>query len=409
MSSNSVSTLEEIVPHVKKINSISTISSDINLDEIATNNRIIFLGELTHDDYVSDTLSLELIKTLHEKYNFNILIEEMGLRMGNVTERDTAEDVIKSLYKQNLIFLELGEYDILNYYQASRKSKNPLILAGIDLSYDSGVTTGLKQFVMHNINNSTPILESKELAFITSFYKKTLFSKPKHVKQNKRVERFVLYCKTLATQLQLSQSKDVAQQQYWIQELENMSSYVSWMWYHEKTKIHQDFDIRDEQMARNLLWYIHKVYPTEKIIVRVSNYHLARYLNTIENNARLRPNTKVCLDLAKDSIKDNYFSIAFTHYFTPTIGKEKPIDYIPIADETSLEAILHAHNYNYAFLNMKELKAKNINTTFNSYLLLRTSCKADWASVYDGIIYIDKEKINFNYELNVVPYPRRKT
>ncbi len=404
-SNNSNKFTNSIFSHVKKIESINSVSSDMDLRFIATNNRIIFLGELDHGDSVSDALSLEIIKTLHEKHGFNILIEEIDLHVANKVYADTLEnDIFKSLYKNSINILSIGEYDILNYVQNERRGYNPLEFRGIDLMDDSLVIKDLRQFISSNIVEGQLITNSKEFMYIDSFYRETIFSKLAHVKKSKKVEQFSVACKHVIEKIRASKALSETKKEYWLQEIDNINGYVKWHWYCKKMSLKKfkDYDLRDEQMARNIIWYLNKIYPTEKIIVRVSNFHLTRHLNKIKNNPRSHENIKSCLNIIKDSIKGSYYTIAFTHYFNHVIANR----YEPIADTNSVEALLHKHEFKFAFVDLKKAKEAGSNTIFNSYMFLHNSSRVDWADVYDGFIYIDKEKTNPHFNMDKTPYCR---
>ena len=389
---------QDIVEHFKQVVSIDSISSNINLSDIANSNRIIFMGELSHSDSLSDVLSLELIKDLHTKYGYNVLVNEIDMYPMYISYNDTIGDISKSLALNYWSKLRPAENAIVEYVQSQVKTENPLILRGNDLFNAPQNIGRLKQVIEKTIENPEIILESYEIKFFEKYYYKNNRRTPKliNAKAKFQYKHFTACCNFIIAKLKCSNSKDTSLKKFLIQTIENIQGTMKWSVFRKRAigENYINYSLRDEQMARNLLWIIYNEFPNQKIIVRMSNYHLTRNSNKIKRNHYLQKNRKKCLDIIKNSIKENYFSIAFTHFNTPFGIKNSQVEYRKRSNKKSIESILHGKGFNYAFINLKRMKEKGINTKFISYIFLDKPSIADWAEVYDAIIFIDKEKYN---------------
>jgi hypothetical protein len=165
-------------------------------------------------------------------------------------------------------------------------------------------------------------------------------------------------------------------------------------------------NLRDEQMADNLLWYIRQ-YPNRKFIVSAHNMHLLTgfdpaiptqsNLDTVVN--KYRWDAIQMGYLMKDSLGNKIYNIAivgnrgsagridlrdskrnFLHNFNP-FDKKEP-----------LENLLYAAGFTYAFVDLKNLPKGGewLKGRFplRYYTGVNFSIEAQWHKLTDGILYI---------------------
>lgn len=157
-------------------------------------------------------------------------------------------------------------------------------------------------------------------------------------------------------------------------------------------------NIRDEQMADNLIWYKERN-PEKKIIVWIANFHGAKNIDKI----RYKKDDPYLYDsytLFNDYLEEKYSNKVYSLAFTSSIGEVQELfkDQTPIeikAPENTLEFELKQKDLQYGYLDFNEINRKKPNLSqvkFNSILLGYDKKPGLWMSVFDGIFYVRKQE-----------------
>ncbi len=154
-------------------------------------------------------------------------------------------------------------------------------------------------------------------------------------------------------------------------------------------------NIRDRQMANNLIWY-KKRNPKAKIIVWIANFHGAKNIGQIRYKEDI-PDLYASFTLFNDYLVQEYgdkvYSMAFTSFkggFGELLFSDAPPGMINTPNN-SLESELGKKNFDFAFIDFESVRKKKPNwrnKIFNSTLLGYDNKPGKWLDVFDGIFYI---------------------
>lgn len=152
-------------------------------------------------------------------------------------------------------------------------------------------------------------------------------------------------------------------------------------------------NIRDEQMAQNVEWYINRN-PSKKVVIGTANFHGAKNISQVsygkEPDTALYEKYTLMAEHLQRSYPDDLYSIAFTSG-SGYVGYSHLIDSIAIVpDSTSLEFCMLQSQYDYAYLDFSN-HAKIKDMEFHSILLGYHNKKGKWAKLYDGLFYIKEQ------------------
>lgn len=158
-------------------------------------------------------------------------------------------------------------------------------------------------------------------------------------------------------------------------------------------------NIRDERMAKNLIWYKER-HKNEKIIVWTANFHGAKKIREIkykDEDPELYYDFILFGEHLHNAYGNNMYSIAFTSALGETLNPlgEKPMTKKIYAKKGSLEYALYNKGIEYGFLDFSairksspELKAN----VFNTHILGHDNKPGKWLNVFDGVFFLKTEK-----------------
>ena len=168
----------EVQRYKHPIKSISMEYLDDNdlkvFDTILKDNRVLMLGENTHSDGATFKLKSRLIKYLHENLNYDIVLYEAGRYDTWIMNEEMNQHRMR-IHSDSIGGLGLFEFwwanremkPLIEYYQKTKISENPIELGGFDFQF-SGVTLSgrraklLKDFLKKNninINKRKKIID----------------------------------------------------------------------------------------------------------------------------------------------------------------------------------------------------------------------------------------------------------
>ena len=152
----------------------------------------------------------------------------------------------------------------------------------------------------------------------------------------------------------------------------------------------EGINIRDRQMADNVIWYLNH-YPDRKVIIWTANFHGAKQINQInygkEPDPELYNKYVLCGEHLEKAFPGQVYSLAFTSG-GGSVGFFYGNDSTPIVpDSTSMEFQLNQRGMEYGFCDLSQ-KKEWADMVFNSTILGYDCKPGNWAKAFDGIFYM---------------------
>lgn len=387
------------------LNSIDSTNSFNFLTAVLKDKEIFILGEVSHGDGRSFEIKSNIVKHLAESNTFNTFAFEARdfFEIEFINGRKALIGVLDESLRENWV-RRWNPWGPAKQIQTlvellSNKSLNYIGLEPFTLnSYSSDQAFS---FLLSNLENlDLPVSISNEIESIVVIRDNIISSK-----NNVPQEQFDFYIKTLENlQRELYATKN-SEILFLAQIVQNTiaSSKIAMLTSPNMTEfeLNKTIDIRDEQMAKNLIWFKERN-PQSKIIVWMANFHGAKKIRDVDfANGDVQRYSKftVFAEHIVNYYGDNVYSLALTS----SRGTSKiPYNFEGIettvinAPENSLESILDQRNINYGFVNFIDLlnkKPKLKNFKFNSIMLGYVNQSGKWLNVFDGIFYIRENSI----------------
>ncbi|MBS1548299.1 erythromycin esterase family protein [Amniculibacterium sp. G2-70] len=379
----------EVQRYKHPIKSISMEYLDDNdlkvFDTILKDNRVLMLGENTHSDGATFKLKSRLIKYLHENLNYNVVLYEAAQYDTWIMNEEMNHHKI-GIHSDSIGGLGLFEFwwanremkPLIEYYQKTKISENPIELGGFDFQF-SGVTLSgrraklLKDFLeKNNINiNNFPIFSKniKELEYFVfeSYANKIL-------KENYKNELLLEINKIEKIILKLEKTPENIIYALYFNDLKN-NFQKSWNY---KEGSMSSMHYRDSIMAKNLIYQIDDIYKNKKIIIWCANIHTftARY-------------DKDYLPLGA-YIKDKYGKASYMLNFSTYAKKSNKGNLTDKPGKHAIENIFHETKTPYFFINLRDItESSPLKKEFVSTINQGVDQRMFWSRFLDGIFFID--------------------
>ncbi len=241
-----------------------------SLSGVVANKKMVLIGEPNHGSKEIFLLRNDLIKFLHEKHGFNVVLFESGI----------GELVIAEIHKEKMNPLQMS-YGLFGGWRTKEfrqlmeyvKSAN-LSIAGFDVQRSGGSFKSL-------------IYESA--SFIDTAFCNTLEDQYGYLHReltNKaavydslqpKVQKLVAGYRE--AYLAIAQKGTLPKEQLLLgRTLMNRVDYLEYMLRYTKEKnAHARWAARDSMMADNIRWLLETIYKNEKLIIIAHNFHVAKY------------------------------------------------------------------------------------------------------------------------------------
>lgn len=391
---------EYILKNAKTITSIypnDTNFTDLEiLRKTIGTKRIVMLGELYHGDGTSVQAKTRLIKFLHERMGFNVLVFEsdfFSLNDGWQLYEDGGISLDSLIYLSIYpLWTKCSQFQWLTSYVNQSKAEQKLVLSGMDFRGYTGYSI---RYLYKAIDS---FLRLENIPFVKnekaySDYCSLLKQAPALVEGRSKTDmnKLLNYTNNILAQLQLLEIKDsfyikVLQGQV---QLFKMAKYYKYDSSYILTK--KNYPLHDFQMAENLKWLVRSKYTNEKIIVWAHNTHIAK--GTAINANGIDYNSMGDYFTQDTSLLNQTYIIGFTSFSGKgrlILGNVSP-EIVTKPDKNSIENWMHTSGIAYNFVDFSNLNNSNIKSEpFYMKTYINTEKKLDWCKYYDGVFFIDK-------------------
>ncbi len=375
--------------------------------------RVVMLGELTHGDGTSHALKAALVKVLHRRLGFDVLIWESGLH--DCAEMDALIGGDQPIEKVARVGV-FGHWsqgrealEVFRFAREVRTSKRPLTMAGFDLqgsgSAFNSMFVDFAEWFKGVPEQPEEHRRSVEAAFELA---RTASRKPDPQKAFQEAEAAVLATADGFVKAFESNPEDMKRRwgDKWALRrriLGNAVEYAKMSALYRKQQAGQGtffepYNLRERVNAATLEWLIREHFRNRKVIVWAHNVHIYKGLPSRGAGVHQTPTMSEVDSMGRivaKALGSTVYSLGFVAYSGQWswLGGE-PITFREVGSD-SLEASLHRTWNKLGFLDLRDLPQSSplkgaVATTIDQQNPLTTTTRI--SDGFDGLIFIDRVK-----------------
>jgi erythromycin esterase len=328
--------------------------------------RIVMLGESSHGDGTTNLAKTRLVKFLHERMGFDVLVWESGVYDVDrawrlIREGESARTAApKGVYR---VWATLNEVQpLFTYIEHEARGTRPLEIDGADIKFSA--LASREAFVedlrraLRGFRIPTSSLDPGSV--LQAGFDSMAALVAGRLSPPGFVDSLAALRRTLATSMREAPTLEKA---FWARILSGLSeTAISW-------RIEQDFrrtppdtaegirfrNMRDVEMGRNLIWLAREKYPTKKLIVWGATAHLNYGGGGGDGIGLLTMGA-----LARDAFGPAIYQVAFSSFngtgFSPQLDT-RPYQVTQTPTGDGLEELMAEAGFHLAFLDLRNRPA----------------------------------------------------
>ena len=360
--------------------------------------RIVILGEAGHADGRTFEIKSELIEYLNADNEFDVVLEGMGFLDGAVLQGVLPPLCIDSNYLDvanawNALWSQTKEASSLVEAMRSGKVRywgmdcNPSLSDYFLIPYLMASSPCVSSVLGGNAFDSLMTIHDRIIGMDTTLTHNELDYFDAKMNQTRKA---------------LEDETDLEKKAILDMAIDNALAFSGQirLGFTEWDAQNEGINIRDRQMAENVIWYLNH-FPERKVIIWTANFHGAKQISQINYGKEPDPDLYnkyvLCGEHLEKAFPGQVYSLAFTsgggsegYFYTNDSTAIVP-------DSTSMEFQLSQLGMEYGFCDLSQ-KKDWADQVFNS-IILGYDCKpGKWAKAFDGIFYMKENHKAYEIE-----------
>lgn len=239
--------------------------------------RVVALGEQTHGSREEYLLKTRVLKFLHQKLGFDVLLLESGFYdIARLAQRMESGEKLDEIAPGNVFFMYAKTAEgrgMLQYVDRQRALGKPLALGGIDAQHTGELSrTELLPRLRQHVQQAAPALVAGSDWEQYAALAQPLLEMQRTPPAADRQAAFRQHSDALKAALCQPTSGPVtfSGNAFWCQVVKSVEAQAASYW-----SADHDYQ-RDNQMGDNAIWLAERMYPGRKVVIWAHTVHVAR-------------------------------------------------------------------------------------------------------------------------------------